>query len=164
MYKRNEIHFPSDLSSAPETTTISNTSSSTTTNKNEPNKSLIYQPISEISSGTVTQLRQSFSVSDENTLNAIGEQRVEGLLEIFPQLSKEVRHRIVSKLQSSLQEGSQGESGSVQESTVSRSDSDITRAEQAERIMQSILSKPQKKTDFFRMAGVFKKSISLDDD
>jgi hypothetical protein len=103
--------------------------------------------------GDVTKLRESFSVSERDVIDAIADQQV-----------VEAKHQMVSKLPSSLLGDSQGESGSVQESTASGSDSDITRAEQAERIMQSILSKPQKKTNFFRMAGVFKGLTSLDDE
>ncbi len=165
MNNTSEIRISPSFNSAPDAATVSNaTSGAANINKSIFGEYLFYYAINEISSGAVAQLRRSFLVSDEDALAAIADQQVEELIEIFPQLSKEVRHRIVSKLQSFLQEDLQDESGSVQESTVPGLDSGITRAEQAERIMESILSKPQKKTDFFRMVGAFNELTSLDDE
>lgn len=78
------------------------TTSGTNVNKNEVDKALInsiYQSTSETTIGAVTRLRQPFPTWDEDTLIAIINQGAEGIIEILPQLSKEVRSRIVSKFQ-----------------------------------------------------------------
>ncbi len=136
------------------------TTSGTNINQNELDKFLInsiYQGSNEITVGAVKQIRP-FPIWDEKTLNAIGEQRFEGLFEIFPQLSKETRLQIVSLLQSSLQEDLQGEIGSVQESALLGSISDI------EQQVQSMRTKPQKGTKFLQMMGIVEERISPEND
>ncbi|HWS83813.1 MAG TPA: hypothetical protein VN207_06090 [Ktedonobacteraceae bacterium] len=105
--------------------------------------SSIYQSVGEVTAGAVSQLRQPLPIWDENMLIAIGEQWAEGLLEILPRLKEEVAYRIALMFVPYLQteQEPQDEDGSVQESALLGSDSDIERAERAENIMQSILSK-----------------------
>lgn len=50
------------------------------------------------------------------------------------------------------------------ESTLSRSVSDMERMKRAERIMQEIMSKPQRGTKLFDMAGRFNEPFSSEDE
>jgi hypothetical protein len=100
-----------------------------------------------ITLGDVKKLRESFSVSERDVIDAIADQQV-----------VEAKRQIVSKLPSSLLGDSQVESGSVQDDMSLGSISDI------EQQIQLMRTKSQKGTKYLRMMGIVEERISPEND
>jgi hypothetical protein len=146
MNNSHEIRILPPFNSVPDAATVSNVTAGTTNTG-------VVTP-----SGVVIKLRGSFPVSDRDALDAIADQQVEGLIEIFPQLSEEAKRQIVSKLQSSLWGDSHCENRNVQEGMSLGSISDI------EQQVQLMRTKPQKGTKYLQMVGMIEERISPEND
>jgi hypothetical protein len=156
MHNPHKMQISPPFHFAPDAATVSNvTSGATNVNEYVSNEALIYYTMSETASGAVTQIKRSFLVSDEDTLATLVDQQAEALIELFPQLSPEVVHRIASKFQSYLL---YSESTSVQESISLDAPSDI------EQQVQAMKSKPQKGNKILHMIGLVEERISPEND